>query len=196
MASTSFKYKVVQFSQQSYYDTMVANGSVTVDGVTYEYSPSDTIYVTPDSVIHSADIVQSTGQNTDKVMSQKAVTDELSGKIATGGLKTINSTSLEGSGNIVVQTPPSKVTITDNTTVALADNTEYSGTDLSTVTFTYPQGDFECCMSLNFADSGTITVTFPTSQYIGSVPTFENGKTYEISIKNGVIVAGEVTSGA
>ena len=94
------------------------------------------------------------------------------------------------------QVRPIIKTITDNSTVALADFTEYAGTGLTTVTFTYPQGDFECYMSLSFASSGTITVTFPTSQYIGNVPTFENGKTYEISVRNGVIVAGEVTSGA
>ena len=94
------------------------------------------------------------------------------------------------------QDKPSNVTLTDGSTVALADNTEYSGTELTNLTFTYPQGDFECYLSLSFASSGTISVTFPTSQYIGSAPTFENGKTYEISIRNGVIVAGEVTSGA
>lgn len=47
MATTTYKKKIVHFTQQSYYDDMVANGSVTVDGVTYTYSPSDTIYVTP-----------------------------------------------------------------------------------------------------------------------------------------------------
>ena len=127
---------------QAEYTTLSTTGTLTKDGVTYTYSPSDTIYVTPDN------------------MSKRYVT------------------------------------ITDNSTVVLADNTEYSGTNLSTVTFTYPSGNFECYLSLSFASSGTITVTFPTSQYIGSVPTFENGKTYEISVRNGVIVAGEVTSGA
>lgn len=142
MAISNDVKKRVFFSQQAYYDEMVANGSVTVDGVTYVYSPSDTDYFTPDN------------------MSKKYAT------------------------------------ITDGSTVALADNTDYTGSNLTTVTFTYPSGNFECFLTLSFAASGTITVTFPTSQYIGSVPTFENGKTYEVSIKNGVIVAGEVTSGA
>ena len=141
MATISEKDKIFKLSQAEY-TTLSTTGTLTKDGVIYTYSPSDTIYVTPDN------------------MSKRYAT------------------------------------ITDNSTVALADNTEYTGTNLSTVTFTYPQGNFECYMSLSFASSGTITVTFPTSQYIGNVPTFENGKTYEISVRNGVIVAGEVTSGA
>lgn len=47
MATINDVKKRVFFSQQSYYDTMVANGSVTVDGVTYPYSPNDTDYFTP-----------------------------------------------------------------------------------------------------------------------------------------------------
>lgn len=39
--------KRVFFTKQEYFDTMVAEGSVTVDGVTYPYSPSDTDYFTP-----------------------------------------------------------------------------------------------------------------------------------------------------
>lgn len=141
MATSNEKNKIIKLSTAEY-TTLSSTGTLTKDGVTYTFSPSDTIYVTPDN------------------MSKQYAT------------------------------------ITDNSTVALADNTEYTGTDLSTVTFTYPSGNFECYLSLSFASSGTITVTFPTSSYIGSVPTFENGKTYEISIRNGVIVAGEVTSGA
>lgn len=91
---------------------------------------------------------------------------------------------------------PKKTTIANNSTTALSDFADYTGTGLTDITFTYPSGDFECYLSLSFASSGTITVTFPTSQYIGSVPSFENNKTYEISIRNGVVIAGEVTSGA
>lgn len=47
MATTNDVKKRVFFSQQSYYDTMVEKRSVTVDGVTYVYSPSDTDYFTP-----------------------------------------------------------------------------------------------------------------------------------------------------
>lgn len=171
MATSTFKTKIIKLSATEF-AILSTTGTLTKDGVTYTYSPTDVIYVTPD--ITSVTIEQTTGQSTTNVMSQKAVTDELSGK----------------------QNKKATATVTDSSTTALADNTEYTGTNLSTVTFTYPQGDFECYLSLSFASSGTITVTFPTSQYIGNVPTFENGKTYEISIRNGVIVAGEVTSGA
>lgn len=141
MATSSEKNKIIKLSTAEY-TTLSTTGTLTKDGVTYTYSPTDTIYVTLDN------------------MSKQYAT------------------------------------ITDNSTVALADNTEYTGTDLTTVTFTYPSGNFECYLSLSFASSGTITVTFPTSQYIGTMPTFENNKTYEISIRNGVVIAGEVTSGA
>ncbi len=91
---------------------------------------------------------------------------------------------------------PSAKTITSGSTVALEDNTEYAGTNINSLTLTYPNGEFECYLTLTFASSGTITVTLPTSSYIGSVPEFDNGETWEISIKNGVIVAGKVTSGS
>ena len=124
-------------------------------------------------------VVQTTGQSTEAVMSQKVVSDELS-------LKANASAT---------------ATITDNSTVALSDNTEYSGTNLTTVTFTYPQGDFECYLSLSFASSGTLTVTFPTSSSIGEAPTFANDETWELSIKrigngNAVVIAGKVEASA
>ena len=147
-------------------------------------------------VLRKSLLAQGTGTSTTNVMSQKAVTDELALKANASALADYVTSATYNTGMETKQNVVSKVTLADNSTTALADNTEYSGSNLTTVTFTYPQGDFECYMKLAFASSGTITVTFPTSQYIGSVPTFENDKTYEISIKNGVIVAGEVTSGA
>lgn len=86
--------------------------------------------------------------------------------------------------------------VTSGSTVALEDNTEYAGTNINSLKLTYPDGEFECYLTLTFASSGTITVTFPSSSYIGAVPEFDNGETWEISIKNGVIVAGKVTSGS
>lgn len=85
-----------------------------------------------------------------------------------------------------------KALIASGQTVALEDNTDYSGSDINSVTFTYPQGDFECYITLAFASSGSISVVFPTSAYIGETPTFANGEKWEISVKNGVIVAGKV----
>lgn len=78
------------------------------------------------------------------------------------------------------------------TSIALADKTEYYLTNVANCTFTYPVGsNFECWIHLE-TDSTSVSITFPTSSYIGDTPTFSTSETWEISIKNGVIVAGEV----
>lgn len=93
------------------------------------------------------------------------------------------------------QAKPSQVT--SGTTITLADNTEYRLTDVTTLTLTYPTGSFECWMRLTFAASGDITVSLPAgTKYIGSVPAFQNGETWEISVKDGVIVAQKVGDNA
>lgn len=92
---------------------------------------------------------------------------------------------------IVDELKPSQVT--SGTSMTLADNTEYRLTDVTELTITYPNGNFECWMRLAFAAEGTITVTLPsTTQYIGTTPTFANGETWELSIKDGIVVAGKV----
>ncbi len=92
------------------------------------------------------------------------------------------------------QDEPTISSQTAPTAITLADNTEYKLTDVSSLTLTYPIGDFEVWIKLTTASSGTVTISFPTSQYIGSVPTFGNSETWEISIKNGVVVAGKVSA--
>ena len=82
--------------------------------------------------------------------------------------------------------------VTTGTNITLADRTEYRLTDVTTLTISYSTGNFECWLRLTFADSGDITVTLPESQYIGSTPTFANGETWELSIKDGVIVSARV----
>ena len=75
----------------------------------------------------------------------------------------------------------------------LADNTEYRLTDVTTLNISYPTGNFECWMRLTFAASGDITVTLPTgTKYIGTTPDFKNGETWEVSIKDGVVIAQKV----
>lgn len=80
------------------------------------------------------------------------------------------------------------------TAITLADNTEYRLTNVANLTLTYPQGDFEVWVRLTTAASGTVTITLPTSQYIGEAPTFGNGETWEVSIKDGVVIAQKVVS--
>ena len=87
--------------------------------------------------------------------------------------------------------------VTTGTNITLADNTEYRLTDVTTLSLSYPTSNFECWMRLTFAADGTITVTLPsTTQYIGTTPTFANGETWEMSIKDGVVVAQKVGDGA
>ena len=47
MATSTTKSKIMKLSQAEY-TTLSTTGTLTKDGVTYTYSPSDTIYVTPD----------------------------------------------------------------------------------------------------------------------------------------------------
>lgn len=89
------------------------------------------------------------------------------------------------------QNKPTIITQSAPTAITLADNYEYYLTDVSSLTFTYPSGNFECWIVLQTANSVSISITFPNSEYIGKVPTFGTGEKWEISIKNGVIIAGK-----
>ena len=87
--------------------------------------------------------------------------------------------------------------VTTGSNITLADNTEYRLTDVATLNLSYPTGNFECWMRLTFAASGDITVTLPTgTKYIGTTPDFKNGETWELSIKDGVVIAQKVGDGA
>ena len=80
--------------------------------------------------------------------------------------------------------------------ITLADNTEYRLTNVTILTLTYPTGNFECWMRLNFAASGNVTVTLPAgTKYIGTAPDFKNGETWELSFKDGVLAAQKVGDG-
>ena len=86
--------------------------------------------------------------------------------------------------------------VTTGSNITLADNTEYRLADATTLTLTYPTGNFECWMRLTFAASGNATVTLPAgTKYIGTTPDFKNGETWEMSIKDGVVIAQKVGDG-
>lgn len=77
--------------------------------------------------------------------------------------------------------------------ITLADNTEYRLADVTTLTLNYPTGKFECWMRLTFAASGNITVTLPAdTEYLGAIPNFKNGETWELSFKDKVLAAKKV----
>lgn len=86
--------------------------------------------------------------------------------------------------------------VSTGSNIALADNTEYRLTDVTTLTLTYPTGNFECWMRLNFAASGNVTVTLPIgTKYIGTAPDFKNGETWELSFKDKILAAQKVGEG-
>ena len=86
--------------------------------------------------------------------------------------------------------------VTTGSNITLADNTEYRLTDVTTLTLTYPTGNFECWMRLNFSASGDITVTLPAGTgYIGTAPDFKNGETWELSFKDKILAAQKVGDG-
>ena len=78
--------------------------------------------------------------------------------------------------------------------LTLADNTEYRfSSSVTSLTLTYPSGNFDSWIQFTTGDS--ITVTFPLSTtFIGKTPNFEASKTYEMSIKDGCVICSEVTS--
>lgn len=86
--------------------------------------------------------------------------------------------------------------ITSGTVITLADNKEYVLTNVTLLTLTYPSGNFECWLKITTAADGTVTITLPSSLYIGSAPVFGNGETWEISIKDSVVIAQKAGSGA
>lgn len=97
---------------------------------------------------------------------------------------------------VTLQTVPSRSSLDAPNRVNLGDNAEYYLTNVGTVTFAFPAGTkFECWMRITTAASGTITVTFPaTVKYIGEAPAFGAGETWELSVKDGVVIAMKETA--
>ena len=78
--------------------------------------------------------------------------------------------------------------------IDVSDNTEYlCYTPLTSLTLTFPSYRFECW--LTFTTESGFTLSVPDSaKYIGDIPTFKAITTYEMSIKNKVIIFGEVVT--
>lgn len=86
-----------------------------------------------------------------------------------------------------------KINIKNGDSIVLANNTVYYAPNkINSLTVKYPNGDFLSNIEFTLASEGEITIVFPESKYIGTVPTFANGETWEISIKNGVVIGGLV----
>ena len=93
---------------------------------------------------------------------------------------------------------PTQYAFASGDIVNLQNGDEYRGTGISEATFNFVQEDnFECYILLNTATSGALNITFPRNTlYIGEAPVFGNGETWEISIKDRILVAGKVNSNA
>lgn len=146
------------------------------------------------SVVGFSSTLETFPSNINKVSSaldwliQKA--HEHSNKSVLDGLSDSNGVLYYNNKPIIAQK------ISEGPYITLADNTEYRLTDVSTLTLSYPTGDFECWMRLTFAASGNITVTLPAdTKYIGTAPDFKNGETWELSFKDKVLAAQKVGEG-
>ena len=88
---------------------------------------------------------------------------------------------------------PQKQTFTNGETITVTDNTEYiADGKITNLTIIYPETDFICSFNFTLASEGVIEIVLPDSKYIGSAPTFTNGDTWELNIKNKVVVGGKV----
>lgn len=109
----------------------------------------------------------------------------------TSEVLTVTMTGIASFQTVILQTVPSRSAKDAPNQVKLADNTEYYLTNVGTVTFAFPAATkFECWLRITTAASGTISITFPaTVKYIGEAPTFGAGETWELSIKDCVVIA-------
>ena len=124
---------------------------------------------------------------------QFVMTEIEAGSVSYSNAALPNISTVEDALNELV---PKSHTHATGTNITLADNTEYRLTDVTTLTLTYPTGDFECWMRLTFAASGDITVTLPAGTgYIGTAPDFKNGETWELSFKDKILAAQKVGEG-
>lgn len=88
---------------------------------------------------------------------------------------------------------PKEVSFANGATITAEDNTlYYADTEISSLTIIYPNTDFICSFDFTIASEGDVTITLPESKYIGGTPSFANGETWEVNIKNGVVVGGLV----
>lgn len=97
---------------------------------------------------------------------------------------------------VTLQTVPSTSSVDAPSTVKLFDNVEYYLSNVGAVTFQFPTDThFECWLRIQTAESGTVSVTWPaTVKYIGEAPSFGAGETWELSVKDGVVIAMKETA--
>ena len=87
---------------------------------------------------------------------------------------------------------PKNVTLSSGGSYTLADNTEYRGSDISSLTLLFPSGAFHAWLRFSTGSSAPSISLPSTAKYIGRTPTFGTSQTWELSIKDGVVIAQEV----
>lgn len=137
----------------------------------------------------------------------KGETDALlAGKISTGGLKTINSTSLEGSGNLSLATAVELADKADITTLVEVSSTgdvtqaldsgkfyRFGEVDSLTLTFNAPSAGMGQWGGKFTASASWTALGIPASvDEAAGNDTVAGGKTYEFSMLDNVIVIKEV----
>lgn len=78
--------------------------------------------------------------------------------------------------------------------ITVEDNTEYRFTSaVELLNVGLPSGNFDCWMRFTCGTDPVVTFVGALG-FIGGEPTFETDKTYEVSIKDGVVLCVEVTT--
>lgn len=106
----------------------------------------------------------------------------------------------DGSGEVSAATagtdyvaPPAQLTALPASNTPLTPNAEYRvAAAVGTYVFAWPSSPFEVWLKFTTAASTSISFVVGT-KYIGGAPTFAGSKTYEMSVKDGVVIAQEVT---
>lgn len=108
---------------------------------------------------------------------------------------TVNGKADSTTVNTALASKQDKVTVVTQsapTSLTLADNREYYLTNVANLTITFPSGNFECWISITTSGSFTAINLPSTATYIGDAPVFAAGEKWEVSIKNGTVIAGKV----
>ena len=102
-----------------------------------------------------------------------------------------NKIALEPKNFNYTQNPP--------TTLYMTNNTNYQMKDVKTLSIIFPTSPSVGATNtlwLTFSNEGAITVTFPAgTRYIGTIPSFKNGETWEIDIFNKIVSFYKVGDG-
>jgi hypothetical protein len=85
----------------------------------------------------------------------------------------------------------SRYTFEDGAVADIPDGySEWTATaEISNLTINYLADKFETWLKFTTAAAGAVTITLPESKYIGEAPVFGNGETWEVSIKDLVVIA-------